>query len=61
MGYDRTGCMFCMYGLQSEKYPNKFQTMENTHPKMYKYCIENLGLGDVLDFIGIDYKNEKLD
>ncbi len=55
MGYDRTGCMFCMYGVQCEKDPNRFQKMKITHPQLYKYCIEKLGLGDVLDFIGIKY------
>ena len=59
MGYKRTGCMFCMYGIQSEPTPNRFQTMEKTHPKIYNYCIENLGIGNVLDFIGIEYKNDK--
>jgi len=59
MGYNRTGCMFCMFGVQLENNPNKFQKMAITHPQLYKYCIENLGLGNVLDFIGIDYKNDK--
>lgn len=57
MGYDRTGCMFCMYGVQSEKAPNKFQTMQKTHPKLYDYCINNLKLGTIMDFIGIEYEN----
>ncbi len=55
MGYDRTGCMFCMFGVHLEKFPNRFQKMENTHPKQYKYCIEKLGIGRVLDFIGVPY------
>jgi 3'-phosphoadenosine 5'-phosphosulfate sulfotransferase (PAPS reductase)/FAD synthetase len=57
MGYDRTGCMFCMFGVQREKEPNKFQLMAKTHPQLYKYCIENLGLGKVLDYIHVNYKN----
>lgn len=56
MGYDRTGCMFCMFGLQFDKYPNRFQKMKITHPKIYNYCIDRLKIGEVLDFIGIDYK-----
>ena len=56
MGYDRTGCMYCMFGVDSEDEPNRFQKMAITHPQLYKYCIENLGLGKVMDFIGIDYK-----
>jgi len=36
-GADRTGCMFCMFGVHREKYPNRFQRMEQTHPKHYDY------------------------
>lgn len=56
MGYDRTGCMFCMFGVQAQKEPNRFQTMKNTHPKIYEYCIDDLGLGKVMDFMGVNYK-----
>lgn len=58
MGYKRTGCMFCMFGVQYQNNPNKFQIMEKTHPKIYDYCINNLKIGEVLDYIGIEYKNE---
>lgn len=54
-GYDRTGCMFCMFGVHLEKEPNRFQRMKINHPKHYKYCIETLGLGKVLDFINVKY------
>jgi len=56
MGYDRTGCMFCMFGVHLEKEPNRFQKMMNTHPKHYDYCINKLGCGKVLDFINVPYK-----
>lgn len=29
--------------------------MKLTHPRLYQYCIEELGLGEVLDFIGVKY------
>lgn len=63
-GCQRTGCMFCMFGCHLEKSPNRFQRMAFTHPKQYDYCIrpveENgLGLGEVLDYIGVDYKAEQ--
>jgi 3'-phosphoadenosine 5'-phosphosulfate sulfotransferase (PAPS reductase)/FAD synthetase len=59
MGHHRTGCMFCMFGLQHEKEPNRFQLMAKSHPKQYKYCIETLGLGKILDYIGLKYKPTK--
>lgn len=59
MGYTRTGCMFCMFGVHLEKGLNRFQRMSKTHPKLYNYCINDLGLGRVMDYIGVQYKIEK--
>ena len=38
-GCDRTGCMFCGYGLHLDKTPNRFERMVITHPKMYDYVM----------------------
>lgn len=54
-GLQRTGCMFCMFGVHLEKYPNRFQIMKETHPKLYEYCMNKLGIKDVLDFINVEY------
>lgn len=57
-GCDRTGCMFCMFGVHLEKEPNRFQRMKITHPKQYDYCMREangLGLAKVLDYIGVKY------
>lgn len=68
-GCTRTGCIFCMFGCHLEKEPNRFQRLKKTHPKQYEYCInggemvegkwqpnkEGLGLGKVLDHIGVKY------
>lgn len=32
------------------------QRMKETHPKQYAYCMENLGLKEVLEYIGIPYE-----
>lgn len=67
---DRTGCIFCMFGCHLEKEPNRFQRLKETHPRQYEYCIgggelvdgkwkpnkEGLGLGHVLDYIGVKYE-----
>lgn len=55
-GAQRTGCMFCMFGLHLEKEPNRFQRMALTHPKQYDFCINKLGCGKVLDYIGVPYQ-----
>ena len=68
-GCNRTGCIFCMFGCHLEKEPNRFQRLKETHPRQYEYCIgggemvdgkwqpnkEGLGLGYVLDYIGVKY------
>jgi hypothetical protein len=59
MGYERTGCVFCMFGVPYEKPLNRFQKLEKTHPKLHNYCINQLGCGTVLDFMGIDYHYKK--
>ena len=55
-GCTRTGCMFCMFGCHREKEPNRFQRMKITHPKQYEYCMNQLGLKDVLEYIGVPYE-----
>ena len=55
-GAQRTGCMFCMFGLHLEKRPNRFQCMALTHPKQYDFCINRLGCGKVLDYINVPYQ-----
>lgn len=56
LGYTKTGCMFCMFGVHMEKEEeNRFQRMKHTHPKHWRACIEKLGVGECLDLIGVDY------
>lgn len=69
-GYARTGCVFCAFGCHLQKEPTNFQRLKETHPRQYNYCInggefvdgkwqpnkEGLGLGYVLDYIGVKYK-----
>ena len=59
MGYSRTGCMFCMFGVHLEPSDlfrkNRFQKLKETHPKEYNYCINELKIGKVLEYINIPY------
>ena len=55
MGYTRTGCMFCMFGVHLEQEPNRFQRMKHTHPKQWEYCMFKLGLAEVLDYINVPW------
>lgn len=58
-GLKRTGCMYCPFGAQFEKYPNRYQQMQHTHPKHYKYMLEKLGFKQVFDYVGIEYKDRQ--
>lgn len=53
-GEHRTGCIFCMYGCHLDKI-NRFQRLARTHPKLYAYCIDTLGCGEVLNYLGVEY------
>ena len=55
LGYSRTGCMFCMFGVHLENSPNRFQRMKTSHPTQYDFCINKLGCGKILDYIGVEY------
>ena len=55
MGYKRTGCVFCLFGIHMEKGKNRFQLMKETHPKLYNYCINKLSCKDILNFINVRY------
>ena len=52
---NRTGCMFCGFGCHLEDHPNRFEMLATTHPKQYDYIINTLGMGEVLDWLGIAY------
>ena len=55
-GVPRTGCVYCAYGCQQEDANNnRFIKLKQTHPQLHKYCIESLGMGDVLDYMNINY------
>lgn len=57
-GESRTGCMFCMFGLQYEDEPNKFQRMNITHKYIHDWCCKDcdfggLGLQKVCDYMNV--------
>ena len=52
MGYDRTGCMFCLFGVHLNS-PNKIQTLAKTHPKHWDYIVNKMGARQVLEYIGV--------
>ncbi|AEI74434.1 phosphoadenosine phosphosulfate reductase [Clostridium phage phiCP34O] len=58
-GEKRTGCIFCGFGVHLEKGKNRYQRLEQTHPKLHDYCMNKLGFKDVCEYLNIPYKNEE--
>lgn len=42
-GCDRTGCIFCGFGVHLEKGESRFQRLKRTHPRQYDYCMSGGG------------------
>ena len=53
---DRTGCIYCGFGVHLEKEPNRYQRLEQTHPQLYNYCMNKLGFKEVCKYMNIPYK-----
>lgn len=47
---NRTGCIFCPIACHLEK-TTKFMQLKETHPKLYKYCLDTLGERKLLDIL----------
>lgn len=51
-GENRTGCVFCLVGCHLEKGDRRrFVRLAKTHPSIYRYCMEQLGMKEILDYI----------
>ena len=50
-GVQRTGCIFCLYGLKYDGAEDRFHKLEKSHPALYEYCMNGLGLKEVLKYL----------
>lgn len=55
-GEQRTGCIFCSFGCHLEVGENRFQRLKKTHPKLHRYCMEQLGMKEALEYIDVRYE-----
>ena len=55
-GNNRTGCIWCMFGLQYDGEENRFQRLKITHPELHDYCMNKLGMKEVLEFMSEPYE-----
>lgn len=54
-GETRTGCLFCLFGCHMEREPNRFQRLYHLWPKIYDYCMDGLGLREVMKYMRIPH------
>ena len=52
-GERRTGCIFCMFGIHLENGDNRFKRLLKTHPNLWNFCMNNLGMKEVLEYLNI--------
>lgn len=65
MGYRRTGCVYCAFGVNFDGYPNRFQMLQRTHPNLYEYMMKpksegGLGFKEPLEFIGVPIRDDQM-
>lgn len=54
----RTGCTMCGFGIHIERRPHRFDRLRRQSPKEWKFWMIDMGWGEVLDYIGVGWKNE---
>lgn len=54
----RTGCSMCGFGIHMEKRPHRFDRLYTSNPKEWRFWMYEMGWGDVLDYIGVEWRQE---
>jgi 3'-phosphoadenosine 5'-phosphosulfate sulfotransferase (PAPS reductase)/FAD synthetase len=57
IGEERTGCMFCLFGINKPDGLDRFKRMEESHPLHHRICMNRLGLGKVISYIKSNLHN----
>lgn len=57
-GFKRTGCMFCLFGIQYDDKPNRIQVLQDIHPKLHDYVLNRLGAKEILEDLGVPYEKD---
>jgi hypothetical protein len=53
----RTGCSMCGFGIHIEKRPHRFDRLREDNPKEWAYWMYDVGWGEVLDWIGVEWES----
>lgn len=54
----RTGCSMCGFGIHLDKRPHTFDLLYDRNPKEWDYWMNKVGWGEVLDYIGVEWRQE---
>lgn len=54
----RTGCSMCGYGIHLDKRPHHFDLLYESNPKEWEFWMFDQGWGEVLDYIGVEWRPE---
>ena len=54
----RTGCSMCGFGIHIEERPHRFDRLREDYPKEWEFWMYDMGWGDVLTYIGVEWENE---
>jgi len=54
----RTGCSMCGFGIHLDKRPHTFDLLYDRNPKEWDFWMNTVGWGEVLDYIGVPWRQE---
>lgn len=57
-GAKRTGCVMCGYGIHLDKRPHKFDRLYDRNPVEWENWMYKMGWGAVLDYIGVEWRQD---
>ena len=52
----RTGCSMCGFGIHLDKWPHTFDLLYDRNPKEWDFWMNKVGWGEVLDYIGVEWR-----
>lgn len=48
----------CAYGIEREPRPHRYDRLYDRNPKEWEYWMYDMGFGEVLDYIGVEWRPE---
>lgn len=54
----RTGCSMCGFGVHLDKRPHTFDLLYDRNPNEWRFWMYEVGWGEVLDYIGVEWRQE---